>query len=446
MNKQIYISYCWKNETIVNEIDSSFAKDGIKLFRDKRNTDYKDSFKVFMKKIRETDSVLMIISDDYLKSKNCMYEVLETIKDENFKERIYPIVLSDAKIYSPAERLEYLDYWKSEYETLKSSISRFSPDEVISVTEDLKIIRDINGSIVDFISVVSDLKNIPFDKLLQSNFREIKQKLGVQILTKSKIRYDLLNQEDISHAGAKRYSAHILIDSKYSKDEVKFVIEEVTESLKNSNYYRDERLKQHFKNKPADVVWLFIANKLSDINNANWICRTSWISSDLDESMRPSEMAGNDSTREIKIEWNDKYEELSEFYDDFITTKDSFLTHHDKLILKNQQIINPLIDKFNSELRKNGSFESVISYTEENEKEMDEIYHEANDMPFPPHDCKELDKLTQAYFAHSHNLFLYFSSKGLATWKEQNRIFLMKQDINQIQELSQRIMIERKKV
>lgn len=446
MDKQIFISYCWKNETVVEEIDHSFSKDGIKLIRDKRNTDYKDSFKVFMKKIRETDSVLMIVSDDYLKSKNCMYEVLETIKDENFKERIYPIVLSDAKIYSPANRLEYLDFWKSEYENLKKSISRFSPDEVISVTEDLKIIRDINGSIIDFISVVSDLKNIPFDKLLQSNFIEIKQKLGIQIFTKSRIRYDLLNQEDISHAGAKRYSAQILIDSKYSKNEVKSVILEVTKSLISSNYYRNERLKDYFKNKAADVVWLFFANRLSDINNANWICRTSWISEHLEENMRPSEMIGNDSIGDIKIEWNDKYEELSDFYDDFISTKDDFLTKHDRLIIENQKIINPLIEMFNSELKEKSNFEQIISYTQENKKEMDEIYHDANDMPFPPHDCKELDKLTQSYFAYSHNLFLYFSSQGLVTWKEQNRIFLMKQDISKIQEFGQKIMFERKKV
>lgn len=250
------------------------------LVRDKRDTEYKDSFKEFMKKIRCTDFVLMIVSDAYLKSKNCMYEVLETLKDENYKDRINPIVLSDAKIYSPAERLEYLDYWKVEYSSLKESISKHSPEEVISVANDLKIMRDINGSIVDFISIISDIKNIPLDILKKSKFKEIKQKLGIKAVSKSIIRYDLLNQEDISHAGAKRYSSQILIDSKYSRDEVKFVIEEVTQSLINSNYYKNEKLKHHFNNKKADVVWLFVANRLSDVNNANWICRTSWINMD----------------------------------------------------------------------------------------------------------------------------------------------------------------------
>ncbi|MBI9069844.1 MAG: toll/interleukin-1 receptor domain-containing protein [Salinivirgaceae bacterium] len=443
MDNKIFISYCWKNETIVDEIDESFAIDGVTLVRDKRNTEYKDSFKEFMKKIRSTDSVLMIVSDAYLKSRNCMYEVLETLKDENFKDRIYPIVLHDAKIYSPAERLEYLEYWKNEYSTLKESISKFSPEEVISVTSDLKIMRDIYGSIVDFISIVSDLKNIPLDTLKKNHFKEIKQKLGIQVVSKSKIRYDLFKQEDISHAGAKRYSAQILIDSKYSRDEVKSVIQEVTGNLINSNYYKNEKLKQHFGNKRADVVWLFVANRLSDANNANWICRTIWINSDLDENMRPTEMKGNDLIDDIKIEWNDKYEELSEFYDGYLTTKDEFLSQHDNLIGRYQSIIKPLIELFNTELKRKNSFKSVIEYVGKFEDEINEIYNEGNNMPFAPHDCKELDKLTQSYFAHSHNLFLYYSKKGLKTWKEENRIYLMKQSITHLSEVSDKIHIER---
>jgi len=39
-----------------------------------------------------------------------------------------------------------------------------------------------------------------------------------------------------------------------------------------------------------------------------------------------------------------------------------------------------------------------------------------------------------------------YSTKGLDTWKEQNRIFLMKQDISRVQELEEKILIERKNV
>ncbi len=470
IDKKIFISYCHKNETVVDEIDNSFAEDGVKLIRDKREVKYKDSFKEFMKKIRFTDSVLMVISDDYLKSKNCMYEVLETLKDDNYKERIYPIII-DAKIYSPSEKLEYLNYWKNEYSILKNKISKHELEEVISVAKDLKIIRDINGSITDFISIISDFKNIPFCILKKNKFKEIKQKLGIkmvsknkikheilnqedfshavdkrhsdQIVSKNKIKYEILNREDFSHAGAKRYSAQILIESKYSRDEIKFVIKEVTEKLINLNYYRNKKLKNIFRNKQADVVWLFVANSPSDINNANWICRTSWINSDLDEAMRPLDIQGNDSIDKIIIDWNDKYKELSEFYDKFSTTKDKFLSLCDSLINRNEIVVKPLINLFNTE---HGDFKSVMKHVSEHEQAINVIYEEVNNLPFAPPDCKELDKLTQSYFALSHNLFLYYSNEGVKTWSEDNRIYLMKQDIIKLNELLEKIRIERNKL
>lgn len=60
--------------------------------RDIRDLRYKSSIKEFMKQIRKGDYSFIIISEDYLKSLNCMYEMGEFIKDESYKDRILPIV------------------------------------------------------------------------------------------------------------------------------------------------------------------------------------------------------------------------------------------------------------------------------------------------------------------------------------------------------------------
>ena len=114
-----------------------------------------------MKKVRDTDYVLMIISDEYLKSPNCMFEVVEVMKDDNYKDRILPIILPNANIYSPIERIEYLQYWEGEFEKLRQKIEKHSPEEVIHSSNDLKIIRHIRLCINEFLSIISDLKNIP---------------------------------------------------------------------------------------------------------------------------------------------------------------------------------------------------------------------------------------------------------------------------------------------
>ena len=86
MDTTIFLSYNWNNETIADAIESYFKDTPITIKRDKRDLHFKQSIKEFMKQIRKTDYALMIISEDYLKSSNCMYEVLEFIKDENYKE------------------------------------------------------------------------------------------------------------------------------------------------------------------------------------------------------------------------------------------------------------------------------------------------------------------------------------------------------------------------
>ncbi len=53
-----------------------------------------------MKSIRNQDYVILIISDYYLKSKNCMFEVTEIMKEQEYKDRIFPAVVEHG-IYDP---------------------------------------------------------------------------------------------------------------------------------------------------------------------------------------------------------------------------------------------------------------------------------------------------------------------------------------------------------
>ena len=83
MEMQIFISYSWKDKKIVDEVDKDFMALGITLVRDIRDTEFKDSLRQFMKRIRTFDFAIVIVSDSFLKSKNCLIEILEFIKDDN---------------------------------------------------------------------------------------------------------------------------------------------------------------------------------------------------------------------------------------------------------------------------------------------------------------------------------------------------------------------------
>ena len=57
-----------------------------------------------MNRIRQADYTVLLISDEYLKSVNCMYEACQLYRDVNWKSRRMYVVLGDAdqKVYTVA--------------------------------------------------------------------------------------------------------------------------------------------------------------------------------------------------------------------------------------------------------------------------------------------------------------------------------------------------------
>ncbi|WP_446375806.1 toll/interleukin-1 receptor domain-containing protein [Coleofasciculus sp. E2-BRE-01] len=49
--------------------------------------------KEFMQRIEKGKCLIVVISDRYLKSPNCMYELVQIVNNGEFDNRIFPIVL-----------------------------------------------------------------------------------------------------------------------------------------------------------------------------------------------------------------------------------------------------------------------------------------------------------------------------------------------------------------
>lgn len=92
--KRYFISYCWTDIDIANMIDNDFKNMyGITLTRDERDLKFKKTIKDFMNTLNDHEFVIMIISDSYIKYNNCMYEVMEVMRDRRYRDKIYYIVL-----------------------------------------------------------------------------------------------------------------------------------------------------------------------------------------------------------------------------------------------------------------------------------------------------------------------------------------------------------------
>lgn len=155
----VFLSYCRKDEEEATNIYNYFINNqNINLHRDVIDIRPWDSIKKYMQSINSTDYIILLISDSYLKSVNCMYEVLEVMRDREYRDKIFPAVIN-LEIYNPISRAEYVKYWESQFKRLDETLKEISVQNLGKLNEDLKRCQDIASNIAQFLDVVSDMNN-----------------------------------------------------------------------------------------------------------------------------------------------------------------------------------------------------------------------------------------------------------------------------------------------
>ncbi len=177
-NPIIFISYSHKNFDLVDKIDKDLSGVGIRLKRDVRDLKPYSGIKEFMKSIKGADFVLIVISDGYLKSRNCLYEVLELIKDDNYKEKIIPIFLDDANIFDIRGKARRIKYWQDEKVNLIRELRELDLQNIGDLTEQLRIIDNIASNLSNFMHSVTDLLNVSLTQLQKTGYKEVIQRIG----------------------------------------------------------------------------------------------------------------------------------------------------------------------------------------------------------------------------------------------------------------------------
>ncbi|HEY4327120.1 MAG TPA: tetratricopeptide repeat protein [Mucilaginibacter sp.] len=177
---KIFLSYAWANADVVDEIDNDFKTIGIKLTRDVRDLGYRKSIKEFMYSIDEHDFVLMLISDEYLRSENCMYEVTELLGTHHFKERILPIVHDNAsQIFKLMERAVYYDYWKTKHQQAKEFNRKYANQDSVDA---VRKFASIYNYMDVFFTRLTDLNVLSLPYLKKQNYLPLLDIVGISEL------------------------------------------------------------------------------------------------------------------------------------------------------------------------------------------------------------------------------------------------------------------------
>ena len=170
--REVFISYAWggESETIANQLDQSFQSQGINIIRDKKDAGYKANIRDFMQQIGQGKCVLVVISDKYLISENCMFELVEIANSGDFYDRIFPIVLSDANIYKAAARLKYKRYWEQQKNELETEIKAGGITNLQGITDDLDLYDEICRRVPELTDILKNMNTLTSEMHRDSNF------------------------------------------------------------------------------------------------------------------------------------------------------------------------------------------------------------------------------------------------------------------------------------
>ncbi len=184
----VFISFNSGSKDFVDCLEQRLSKEATILRYEDRVPAW-GSFVAFMDTVKEQDFAVLVISDAYLKSYACMYEVMQAMKNPDWKEKILIALMPDAKPYKDTERIEYIRYWNEQYEEICQKLKGLPSGSAVSIGEKCDRYNQILNSIDEFLSFVADANCPPIYSVIE----EICER--VQISKKAVFAYTAENGE-----------------------------------------------------------------------------------------------------------------------------------------------------------------------------------------------------------------------------------------------------------
>ena len=275
-----------------------------------------------------------------------------------------------------------------------------------------------------------------------------KQDEGVElrIPVRDGVRYEVPELRDVSHGGARRLTATVLVNPNYDREVLREIIRDATCQVTESSYHRSDLVAKRWHGTDAHVVWLYLAAHLQDIRNANWLARTQWIDPELDPKMRSLELSASEHIDSILVVWNESYKSMQSFYGEHSVDKGGALTRLEPLVEQATEIGSQIASRFDA--LESGELDepTLISRVRAVSPRIDAIVDQSMNLPFPPQDVRDYDTRAQSLFGHLGNMALYFSERSIETWPETNRTILMRLTVKDFRADLQRLEFEREKL
>lgn len=188
---QVFVSYAWGDDSpegrsrgkLVDDLCEAMAGQGLTIRRDRDELRPGDLISDFMDRLAAGDCILAVISDKYLRSEYCMYELFRIWRNcadqpERFQGKVIPLILPDAKLNALADRLHRAIYWEEQEEALRPLISGHMTAVGNAVFGKFRLIGEFARNTSDMLEhLVDKLQPRDFERQAAEGFQEVLEQL-----------------------------------------------------------------------------------------------------------------------------------------------------------------------------------------------------------------------------------------------------------------------------
>jgi hypothetical protein len=168
---KVYFSYAWGDDetpqgqlraeaadALYQELKSREARGELQVMIDREQMRYKDRIRNFTRQYGDSSIlIIMIISEKYLRSPYCMGEVVEILSNKDYRKRIFPVVLPDAKLKDGIKLAQYYKDWEKRKKDLKTAIDEIEDKTYAGpLIDQQKDIAEIIRIIAEFTTEMGD--------------------------------------------------------------------------------------------------------------------------------------------------------------------------------------------------------------------------------------------------------------------------------------------------
>jgi TIR domain len=188
---KVYFSYAWndkenpKREAVVEDLYQSLKTADFDVYRDKEDAGYRASIRNFMQDIGQSTCIIVAISDKYLKSENCMFEMHEIYRNSKldkgaFYDKIFPIRVESLALNQPKVLMGYFRYWAEKEKEWEELIDAFGRRITSEQQDQYRRVKEIAHELGDFLAFLNDMNAKSKEELSEDDFALIKKAIAAK--------------------------------------------------------------------------------------------------------------------------------------------------------------------------------------------------------------------------------------------------------------------------